>query len=317
MLFVEEGARDVIDSLRQVQVVGALARLAGHGGWARVLAGQPLETELDRADARLLVAAGVLRERDGGRLEPVDLHPWYDDPQTLACGIVAELRRALMHATDCDDLIPADPDEIVAMGIASRSVASILADAVLPMLPVTRDRLDDGTARFLDVGVGTGAIAQVLCEEFPGIEAVGLDVSVDALAIAKERLAGSRVGERIELRQQSVTELHEECAYDLAWMPQIFLCRTDLEQGLDRVHTALKPGCWLVMPVATGASDCTELERAAVEHEALVRGGGPMSVELAGDLLRQAGFTEVRDMLGVAQSLVMARKSPVSAVSAA
>jgi SAM-dependent methyltransferase len=297
----------LIDSLRQVQVVGALARLARTGGWADILAGRPLVHELDVADARLLVAAQVLREGAGGRLEPVDLHPWYDDPEVLAANLTAELRRALRHSHDEDRLTATDPDQILAMGVASRSVASILAEGVLPMLPVTRDRLDEGRARFLDVGVGTGAIAQTICETFPGTSAVGLDVSIEALSMAKEHLAESPVGHLIELRQQSVVDLVDEAAYDLAWMPQIFLSRTDLEAGLGRVRRALRDGCWLVMPVAASADGCTRLEAAALEHDAVLRGGGPMSVLCAADLLREAGFGRVRDMPGVSQSLVMAQ----------
>jgi SAM-dependent methyltransferase len=299
----------MIDSLRQVQVVSALARLAGNGGWARILIGKPLEDELDLADARLLVAADVLRENPDGSLEPVDFHPWYDDPEVLASGLVAELRRALHHCEATSASTGVDPDDVVAMGMASRSVASILAESVLPMLPGTRDRLDDGTARFLDVGVGTGAIAKTLCQRFPGISAVGLDVSDEALAVAAERLSGSPVGDRVELRRQSVADLVDEEAFDLAWMPQIFLSREDLEVGLARVLTALRTGSWLVMPVAANATDCTALERAAVEHDAVIRGGGPMSVEEATELLAAAGYVQIRAMPGVSQALLMARKA--------
>ncbi len=296
----------MIDSLRHVQVVSALARLAHNGVWAAILAGRPVgDDALDLADVHLLVAAGVLREREG-RLEPVDFHPWYDDPQVLASGLVAELRRALLHASAAD--AGSDPDDIVAMGMASESVAAILADSVLPMLPTTRDRLADGSARFLDVGVGTGAIAETLCTEFAGITAVGLDVSVEALAMAKERLADSPIGTQVELRQMSVVDLPEVDVFDLAWLPQVFLARADLELGLGRVLRALRPGCWLVMPVAASAVGCSELEAAALELDAVVRGGGPMSVESATELLQEVGFVEVRDMVGVAQSLVMARK---------
>ena len=297
----------MIDSLRHVQVVGALARLAGNGGWARVISGLPLEGEADRADADLLVAAGILRCREDGALEPRDFHPWYDDPAILASGLVAQLRRALQHAGGLP-LDAVDPDEIAAMGAASQSVAAILADGILPMLPTTRDGLTSGSGRFLDVGVGTGAISETLCRAYDGLEAVGLDVAVEALAMAKELMAESPVGHRVELRQQSVVDLPERDAFDLAWMPQIFLAPEDLALGLSRVLRALRPGCWLVMPVAACDPAGTALERAALEHDAVMRGGGPMSVESARELLLVAGFVEPRDMLGVQQSLVMARK---------
>jgi SAM-dependent methyltransferase len=298
----------VIDSLRHVQVVGALARLAGNGGWGSILAGTPLDDGADLADVDLLVAADVLRRRDDGGIEPSDLHPWYDDPEVLASGLVAQMRRALQHGEGLP-LDAVDPDEIAAMGAASESVARILADAILPMLPVTRDRLAAGSARFLDVGVGTGAIAETLCTEFPGTSAVGLDVSPEALSMAEERLGTSSVGDRIELRHQSVVDLSERDAFDLAWLPQIFLTPEDLQLGLARVNRALRPGCWLVMPVAACLPDCSDLERAALEHDAVIRGGGPMSVETATELLAAAGFVEIRDMVGVQQSLLMARRA--------
>jgi SAM-dependent methyltransferase len=313
----------VIDSLHHVQVVGALARLAGDGGWARVLAGQPLEDPADLADADLLLAAGVLTRRADGLLEPADLHPWYEDPEVLRSGLVAGLRRALRRCetpepsgssepSESDEDLVLDQDEIVAMGMASKSVAAILADAVIPMLPGTRDRFASGTARFLDVGVGTGVIAETLCREFPGTCAVGIDVSSDALTVAKRHLSASEVAPRIELRQQSVVDLHERDGYDLAWMPQVFLSREDLERGLGRVHRALRDGCWLVMPVAAVGPDADPLERAAVQHDAALRGGGTMSVEQAVELLQAAGFGEVRSLPGIGQALVLGRKVPLA-----
>ncbi|WP_193612076.1 methyltransferase [Nocardioides lijunqiniae] len=298
----------MIDSLRQVQVVGALARLAGNGGWAEILAGERLRTTLDVADARLLVAADVLHEHADGRLEPVELHPWYDDPSVLASGLTAELRRALRHGTGDDRPSGDDPDEIVAMGAASQSAAAILADAVLPMLTQTRERFDDGTACFLDVGVGTGAISEALCRRFPGTRAVGLDVSPEALTMARDRVAAAGLADRVDLRRVSVVDLDDVDRYDLAWMPQVFLAPDDLERGLDRVLASLRPGGWLVMPVAAPDPGCTPLEAAAVEHDAALRGGGAMSVESALSLLTDAGYADAWDMRGVSQSLTFARK---------
>jgi SAM-dependent methyltransferase len=249
----------------------------------------------------------VLRCRQDGALEPCDLHPWYEDPEVLASGLVAQLRRALQHGEGMP-LDAVDPDEIAAMGAASESVAAILADGILPMLPTTREALADGRGRFLDVGVGTGAISETLCRAYDGLVAVGLDVSTEALAAAEERLSRSPVRDRVELRRQSVVDLTEQDCYDLAWLPQIFLSPDDLEAGLARVLAALRAGCWLVMPVAACDPGGTELERAALAHDAVLRGGGPMSVESARGLLVAAGFVETRDMLGVQQSLVMARK---------
>ena len=104
--------------------------------------------------------------------------------------------------------------------------------------------------------------------------------------MAKARLA--RVPGRataIELRQQSVVDLPDRDAFDLAWLPQIFLTPRGPRARPGPGASALRPGCWLVMPVAASDPACTDLERAALEHDAVIRGGGPMSVETATGLL--------------------------------
>ena len=40
----------------------------------------------------------------------------------------------------------------------------------------------------------------------------------------------------------------------------------------------------------------------------MIRGGGAMSVAAAAELLTTIGFSEIRNMIGVSQALVMARK---------
>jgi release factor glutamine methyltransferase len=53
----------------------------------------------------------------------------------------------------------------------------------------------------LDVGVGSGAIALSLADEHPGAHIVGVDSSVDALALARENLAGAGINGRVRLRR--------------------------------------------------------------------------------------------------------------------
>ena len=53
--------------------------------------------------------------------------------------------------------------------------------------------------RILDVGVGSGAIALALKDERPDAEITGVDVSVDALGLAREN--AERLGLEVELRQ--------------------------------------------------------------------------------------------------------------------
>jgi release factor glutamine methyltransferase len=64
------------------------------------------------------------------------------------------------------------------------------------------------TPRILDVGVGSGAIALALKHERPDAEVTGVDVSADALALAREN--AERLGIEVELRQGDGAETAAE-----------------------------------------------------------------------------------------------------------
>jgi release factor glutamine methyltransferase len=55
--------------------------------------------------------------------------------------------------------------------------------------------------RILDVGTGSGAIALALADEVPGSRVVAVDLSEDALALARENLVRADVSGRVELRR--------------------------------------------------------------------------------------------------------------------
>ena len=56
----------------------------------------------------------------------------------------------------------------------------------------------------IDVGTGTGAIALAIADEHPGARVTAIDVSADALALAREN--AERTGLAIELLEHDVAE---------------------------------------------------------------------------------------------------------------
>lgn len=299
----------MIEPSEHPMVVGAMARLASQGGWARILAGKPLEDRLDLNDAELLVAAQVLRRNPDESLEPVHSHPWHFDPESLAGGTLSYLRRVLRHAEGGDAGWNGDDLEIVvAQGRGSVAAAIAVGEGLLPQMAAAHEEFLAGRACFLDVGVGIGAVAGRICEMFPGVTAVGLDVLEPVLDLARAELAEAGLSDRVELRLQSVADLLDVEAYDLVWLPQAFIPRPALQAGLDAVFRALRPDRWLISPVAAAPPGADEFQRAVYTHGAHLTGGGMITIGEVTELLLDAGFDQVTGLDQGGQTVMLAHR---------
>lgn len=288
-------------------VVAALGRLGTQGAWDRLRAGEPLDG-LDLVDAELLVAAALVDRAGPDRFTVVDADLVDLDGPTLGHAMVALLRRALEHV---DRLAPgwhgADPETVLSQGRGSRAAADHISRDVLPLVPGSRDALASGPARFLDVGVGVAAISARLCQLHDGLRCVGIDVLPEVLELAACELERHAVADRVELRLQSVADLPDEDAFDLAWLPQPFIPRAAFEAGIPRVHRALRPDRWVLVPLASTTA-AEPFEVAVFVHAAHLLGGGPMSPDEAEALLTAAGFVDVRPTSWRGQVLMLARR---------
>jgi len=299
----------MIERIDHVMVVSAMSRLARRGGWARILAGKPLEDEIDLIDAELLLEAGVLRRNQEQSLEPIHAHPWHYEPEALAAGTLSVLRQALDHAEGRDSGWSGQRLEVVvAQGRASASTATVIAEDLLPRMPEAHAAFTSGRAVFLDVGVGIGAFASRLCELHPGVSAVGLDVEQSVLDLAAAQLAAAQLSDRIELRLESIADLADMDTYDLAWMPQGFIPPVAFDPGLCAVHRSLRPRGWLLLLLAAAPSGSNAFQRALQTHSAHLSGGGPVEPLVMADRLRSIGFDQVSEICSGDQSLLLARR---------
>jgi release factor glutamine methyltransferase len=91
--------------------------------------------------------------------------------------------RRLILKTDARALVPRPETEVV-------------VERALALLKGT------DAPRVLDIGVGSGAIALALKDERPDARVTGVDVSTDALALAREN--AERLGFAVELREQGL-----------------------------------------------------------------------------------------------------------------
>jgi release factor glutamine methyltransferase len=155
----------------------------------RTLAAAGIDTP--RVDAELLLAhvAGTTRsglyadlDRDVGRAwEPLLARRVRREPLAYVLGEWGFRRLTLK--TDARALVPRPETEVVV-----ERVLALLEGIEAP--------------RVLDIGVGSGAIALALKDERPGAHVVGVDVSPEALSLAREN--AELLGLDIELREGDV-----------------------------------------------------------------------------------------------------------------
>jgi release factor glutamine methyltransferase len=129
----------------------------------------------------------------------------------------------------------------------------------------------------LDVGTGTGAIALALADECPGARVTAIDVSPDALALARENAA--RTGIAIELLEHDVRGGLPGGPYDLVvsnppyveagelpslmpdvreYEPHVALVGDRIPEVVARAALdVLRPGGWLVLEVGDGQASTT------------------------------------------------------------
>jgi hypothetical protein len=294
------------DAVAGVWALAALGRLAESGTLALLAAGEGmLEDPVELADARLLAAYGLLEADTHG----YRVHTGSALTADASAGVArAHLLQAIAHTRGRPPGWQSGDRAILhAQGRASAHLARVIEDDLLLRMPEAHDALSAGRGRLLDVGVGVAALSIALAERFPGIHIVGLDVLPAALEIAGTQIAVAALRDTIELRLQSIAELTDEAAFDLAWIPQIFIAPADLDAGLGRVWSALCPGGWVILALA-GDSDGGRIDayRALL---ATTLGGGPMGVEEGTELLERHHYSSVtRSDALLPQPLLLAQR---------
>jgi len=131
--------------------------------------------------------------------------------------------------------------------------------------------------RVLDVGTGTGAIALAIADEAPTARITAVDLSPEALALARENLELTGVNGRVRLVEHDLTSGLGDGEFDLVvsnppyvepdevptlqpevrdWEPHVALVASGATESVARAATeALRPGGWLVLETAAGAGE--------------------------------------------------------------
>ncbi|MHB0950546.1 MAG: peptide chain release factor N(5)-glutamine methyltransferase [Allorhizobium sp.] len=193
-----------------------------------------------------------------------------------------------------------------------RPDTEILVDHLLPHLK--RIVAENGRARILDLGTGTGAIALALLKECPQAVAVGSDISKDALSIARRNADLNGVADQFETVQsawfESVNGLFDIIVSNPPYIPTAAVA--DLEPEVRNYDPAA---------ALDGGEDGLDAYRAIAEKVGdFVRPGGIVAVEIGHDqkdavsyLFEKAGFLlaeAFRDYGGNDRVLLFAQALP-------
>jgi SAM-dependent methyltransferase len=302
-----------VSALEHPMVLAALARMASSGAWQRIIDDRPLSEDIDVADAEFLVAAGVVTRARDDTFQLARTEPMYRDPEAVANSALYMLRRALSHASgQALGWANEDSETILAFGRLTGQGGDVIADQLLPQLPAVETAFREGRAAFLDVGVGVAAISIKLVERHPGTRAVGLDVLPRVLKLAEAEVAHSGLSDSIELRLQSVADLHDHDRYDLAWVPQGFIPQDAFLHGIHNVFRALRPGGAMLVPVGLHP-ELAGFARARFIHSAFLIGGSTIPLSELVERLHAAGFSDLVEHPVGPQVLMTATKPATAA----
>jgi release factor glutamine methyltransferase len=134
--------------------------------------------------------------------------------------------------------------------------------------------------RILDVGVGSGAIALALKDERPDAQVTGVDVSTDALALAREN--AERLGLEVELRQAEGAAAAAE-----GW--DVVVANPPYVESLEELQAELR---WEPSVALVGCGEHERLASAADARFLVLEVGDGQAPEVA-RMLREHGYADV------------------------
>jgi release factor glutamine methyltransferase len=134
--------------------------------------------------------------------------------------------------------------------------------------------------RILDVGVGSGAIALALKDERPDAQVTGVDVSPDALALAREN--AQRLGLEVQLREGDGAVAAAE-----GW--ELVVANPPYVEELDDLQPELR---WEPQVALAGRGEHERVARAAKTRFVVFEAGDGQAGEVA-EMLERLGFRDV------------------------
>lgn len=193
--------------------------------------------------------------------------------------------------------------------LTPRPETEVIVDHALHLFPEGRP------LRILDLGVGSGAILLAILAERPAARGLGVDVSEEALAVARDNAASLGLAGRVALLRGDWTAGLAEADFDLVVSNPPYIA-TGVIETLDPEVRVYEPR----LALDGGADGLDAYRRLAPEILRVLKPGGRFLVEIGYDqraavetLFREAGAVEVETLqdLSTHDRVVAGAKKPL------
>ncbi len=182
-----------------------------------------------------------------------------------------------------------------------------LLDQTLPLIPGIKERLEEGI-EVLDVGCGSGFALVHMAKEFPNSQFTGYDISKEAVSRGNAHAAQHGLS-NVNLIAKDVAQIDDVQKYDFITTFDAVHDQADPDKVLRNINTALKDdGVYLMQDIAGSShvhnnmdhplapllytTSCMHCMTVSLSQKGI--GLGAMwGKELATDMLKDAGFTQV------------------------
>lgn len=160
---------------------------------------------------------------------------------------------------------------------------------------ILRDLPEDRAVGVLDLGVGSGAILLAILAERPAAKGLGVDVSEEALAVARENAANLGLAQRVALLRGDWTRGLDDAGFDIVVANPPYIPSADI-LGLEPEVRDHEPR----LALDGGADGLDAYRLLAPEILRVLKPGGRFAVEIGFDqsaaveaLFRQAGGARI------------------------
>jgi len=188
---------------------------------------------------------------------------------------------------------------------SAQTVVAALTSSILPLVPGLTERLEAGID-VLDLGCGSGRALNLMAQTYPNSRFVGYDLSEEGIARAR---ADARGLGNVRFEVKDVADLGEKDGYDLITTFDVIHDQARPAAVLAEISRALRPdGVYLMQDIAGSSHVHNNLDHLlgplmytiSTMHcmtVSLAQGGEGLGAmwgeEKAGEMLREAGFTNV------------------------